>query len=192
MFQLTQPIEWSLGFQDATILGWTTTVGYFLAMVLCGRAAQLARRSGSRHSLAWSLMAVLLFFFGVNKQFDLQTLLLRSGGWIAARLGRYQQRHAVQVVLVAAFAAALVAISVLILAKGRAFLPRDPVAWVGTALLVAFVFIRTAVLLNVNRVFGMSLVHNRGTHWMELAAVLCLAWAALRAARRLGREQPQR
>jgi hypothetical protein len=65
--------DWSLGFNDPTVIGWLVTGGYFAVSILCVFAA-------GRHSfervifLSWLLLGLVLVLLCLNKQLDLQTL----------------------------------------------------------------------------------------------------------------------
>jgi hypothetical protein len=175
-----------LHFDDATVWGWATTVGYLLAAWLCARAAASARRSRSALAPTWRILAVILLVLGLNKQLDLQTVVFRAGSRIILALGWYEQKNAIQTVAVAAFGLGLFACGVLLVAKGRRFLPRDPWFWLGIALLGAFLLLRAAVLANLKHVFGFSVERYQTTKLIELSAVWLLAFAAFRGGRRIG------
>jgi len=67
--------EWLQLFGDPTIAGWACFLGYFAGAFLCLRVLRgsSAREPGHR---AWIFVTAALFLLGVNKQLDLQTLLI--------------------------------------------------------------------------------------------------------------------
>ena len=75
---------WTLGFNDPSLPGWITTAGYFLAAAIGLHLARKARREGSLHRQFWFVLSAALVVLGLNKQLDLQTLVLKAGSRIAS------------------------------------------------------------------------------------------------------------
>jgi uncharacterized MnhB-related membrane protein len=105
--------SWRFGADDPTVLGWVTTVTYFLAAFLCLRAAFIAPKNFGAFGLAtqpWWLFACILIALGVNKELDLQTLLIDVMRSLAKTEGWYSERRIVErafvmlVILVSALA----------------------------------------------------------------------------------------
>jgi hypothetical protein len=70
--------DWHVGAGDPTFLGWAVTGGYLLTALLCIRA-DLANRTVSAKltpSEQWWPLAGFAAALGVNKELDLQTLLI--------------------------------------------------------------------------------------------------------------------
>ena len=137
---------------DPTPWGWAMVALYVAAVVLCLSAA---RGAEPRAAVLWKLVAFGLGLLGVNKQLDLQLLLLLAGKEIAKRQGWYESRTTVE----AAFVAALVLLS-LLCAAALVYAARR-VGWqfwlagCGLLLLDLFVLLRAAYFQRfVSRSFG--------------------------------------
>jgi len=92
---------------DPTIAGWTICLGAISAGGLCASAAWTMRTA--RHRAAfWLISAGLLLLIGINKQLDLQTMMINIGRSIAVRQGWWDQRAwAQRTALAAAIVAAM-------------------------------------------------------------------------------------
>ncbi len=90
---------------DMTFIGWTITLAYFIVTFLCfwsGLAEKKSILDANRswgHFL-WFGLAILLFVLGLNKQLDLQTLMISLGREIAKENGWYDIRRDVQLVFI--------------------------------------------------------------------------------------------
>src|SRR5687768_5262697 len=93
LFAYTEANQWHPGIGDPTFMGWVTVAMYFLAALLCARAAfALPPRSlKSQERVFWFFLCVVLLFLGVNKQLDLQTWLTLTGKRVAIAQGWYEQ-----------------------------------------------------------------------------------------------------
>ena len=90
---------------DPTLIGWTITLAYFIVTFLCCWAGLAEKKSilGAHRSwghILWFGMAILLFVLGLNKQLDLQTLMISLGREIAKANGWYDIRRDVQLVFI--------------------------------------------------------------------------------------------
>ena len=83
-------------------MGWIITVAYFVAAFLCWRAG-LAEKKQSlisefpKNYWLWFGLAAVLLVLGINKQLDLQTLLISLGRGIAIECGWYDSRRQIQI-----------------------------------------------------------------------------------------------
>jgi len=93
---------WKPGFGDPTILGWVTTVAYFIATGLCGAYALRISKHVSRpselggHRAFWWSLTVFMLLMSVNKQLDLQILVLQIARQISQEQGWSAERAAVR------------------------------------------------------------------------------------------------
>src|SRR5262245_63104416 len=101
--------RWRPGIGDPTPLGWLTVAAYAVAAALCARAALREGRSGPR-GFWWGLAAALALL-GVNKQLDLQTLLMQVSRDLARAQGWYDRRQAYQRLFIGGVAVAALAAS---------------------------------------------------------------------------------
>jgi multisubunit Na+/H+ antiporter MnhG subunit len=167
--------HWSFSTGDPTFMGWIVTFAYLAAGALCLRAAGAA---ASKELSFWRGAALCLLLLGLNKQLDLQTLLIdvarqwaRAGGW-------YQHRRIYQAIFIAAIALAGVA-GIWKLAK--TFRSSDrPVkaAILGLSLTLLFVLIRAASFHHVDQMLRLELLGAR-MHWLlEPAGIFIVAMSA--------------
>jgi len=86
---------------DPTVIGWTITVGYFIAAFLCFKAGRAPRPSGvggrsPKSRSAWLVLGIAMLALGINKQLDLQTPFIHFGRSVALASGWYGDRRQVQ------------------------------------------------------------------------------------------------
>lgn len=165
---------WSPRIGDPSILGWLTVGGYFLASLLCARAAR--HDAGAVH--LWRMLAFALAVLGLNKQLDLQTLLTQVGRELARASGWYDQRRQIQSLFVVAVGLASVALSIVAFAVLRRRSRNIRIASAGFVLLAAFVCVRAASFHHVDR-FLKSAVFGARFNWiLELGGIAVIAYAA--------------
>ena len=181
------PVDWYPHTGDPTVIGWTITVVYFVVMFLCYKAGMAAKRkdSGARRisdSALWFALAGMLLALGINKQLDLQTLLITLGRQMARLNGWYDLRREVQfgfVVVLAIFGVlSMIALSWWTAGQWRRYWP----VLIGVTLLIIFVLIRSASFNSVDYFLGKWRVIGPFSmkYVVELAGVLVVGLAALR------------
>jgi hypothetical protein len=86
---------WRFGVGDPTIAGWLITGGYVLAALRCLSAARADLLSAALRPDArpWLCIAAFAAVLGINKQLDLQTLLIEWGRTAALEGGWYERRR---------------------------------------------------------------------------------------------------
>jgi hypothetical protein len=177
---------------DPTFLGWLTVVCYGLAAGLCLNAARAAGRrqsiaTGSREALFWRAMTILLTALGVNKQLDLQILVIIVGKWLAQAQGWYEHRRIVQVACTVCVAAAASA-SVIVVAWLTRRVWRDfGLALIGLALLAGFVILRVAYFERMDDLVGIPLRASRAKWVLEIGGIVCIGLSAWRHGRSIPR-----
>ncbi len=128
-------ITWTPGIGDPTWIGWTITIVYFVAALLCLRR---------RHERVWLGLGLAMLFLGFNKQLDLQELLKDVAKQAAFREGWYAERHYVQT----AFGVAFLGLSATSLVQIIRFAIRRPrpvqLSLFGAAVVLSFVALRVA------------------------------------------------
>src|SRR5437899_2447181 len=96
---------------DPTVLGWTTFALYLIAAILSFRAATVSRsREQAAVGQVWSWIALALLVLGLNKQLDLQTLVIQFAAGLARREHVYEYRRTIH----ALFFLGLMTLSVII------------------------------------------------------------------------------
>lgn len=150
--------RWHFGIGDPNAVAWIIVAAYGLAAALSFRAYLIAHAAQQRLALTdarearnqrslkrlWLMIAVGMVVLGINKQLDLQSLLLQvardraiDDGWYANRRP-YQLGFIVAVVILAFTGTILLACAL------RHVLRRVFLAVVGLAVLICFVIIRAS------------------------------------------------
>lgn len=185
--ELIAQINWRPRIGDASLMGWLTVGAYGVATVLSFLAAiRQPVSSGSRDALRqrrlWVGLGVVMAFLGLNKQFDLQSLLTDIGRVLANRDGWYSQRRTIQFWFVVAVGAASVAAFLFIAKKSRsAFRGRIPLL-LGVSLLLLFVVMRAASFHHVSVFLDWRILGFKLNWLMELGGIALVAGSAARAA----------
>jgi hypothetical protein len=160
-------------------LGWATTVGYFLAGLLCLRAALVRQYAGAGEHPIWGASAGLLIFLGVNKQLDFQTLLIVIGRAAARTEGWYDERRLVQKVFVGILVLVLTGMVCRAVSRHGFFLRNHWLASTGLGLVLIYALLRAAEIDHLE--FGHSSRSGDQTWlWMVevTGVILCILGAA--------------
>lgn len=173
---------------DPTALGWLTVIAYACAAGLCLAARHAARIDNDTtgfnwRSLFWSSLALMLVALGLNKQLDLQTLLIAWTRDISKRQGWYEHRRPAQIIAVV-----LVTIGWVVLMGCLTWLAHRAwrqyaLALFGVGLLAGFVVLRMAYFEKMDDFVGVSLRASRGRWVLELGGIVCIGLAAWRCSR---------
>jgi hypothetical protein len=167
--------DWTFSVGDPTFMGWVVTSAYFVAAVLCLRAARSASEKEARF---WESVCLCLVLLGLNKQLDLQTLITdvarqwaRAGGW-------YQDRRTYQAIFILVIALlGIVGIGKLVAefrSSGRAVKG----AILGLSLTLLFVLIRASSFHHIDQILRLELLGARA-HWLlEMAGIAVVAVSA--------------
>jgi len=195
-FQIPCAIQWRPGIGDPTVMGWLTTVCYFACAYLCARAARdtHAQPAVSRRDSAtfWVILTVLLVGLGVNKQFDLQSLLTEVGREIARSQGWYERRRHVQELFVVGIALAGIGLLVFFGVLIRKSLARQGLALLGMVFLACFVVIRASSFHHVDYMLHLQLAGVKLSLIVELGGIGLVMVTAARNARRERQERQER
>lgn len=144
-----------------TALGWTMLALYLVAASLAFRAAVV---SGPQYSAAmgrvWICLGVLLGVLGLNKQVDLQTLLIELGRNIARSEHLFAYRRELYLVFFLGFMLGIIALLTAVMLRFSAdvgkFARQFPLAISGCSLICIYIVIRAAFIDNVNRMLGLD------------------------------------
>ncbi len=121
--------RWKPGIGDPTVMGWVTVAAYFVTAVGCYGAAWReplpngTRRTPSRPSVFWLILASLMVALGINKQLDLQSLVTQIGRDLISAWDLYGKRRALQVAFILAVAMACAGSLAALLWVARALAP---------------------------------------------------------------------
>jgi hypothetical protein len=193
---MTAGITWRPEIGDPTLVGWLTVIAYVMAAWVCVRAGLRARQhtvvaSPSECDPAWMWCgcATVLFCLGINKQLDVQTLLVEVGRQVAQATGWFEQRRLVQLVS-ALVLAALTGIMLLgVTWKQRRFFKRNPLLLPGIMLVAGYVLLRIATIDHVDKLAGLELEDQPWPAALELSGLLCMTIAGLQASDRRPKTQ---
>jgi hypothetical protein len=162
--------RWRPGIGDPTFLGWLTVAAYAAAALYAMRCFSAARRAESRFRAhdpeiardqramkhLWLLISLTMVLLGLNKQLDLQTLLIQNVRDRAYAHGWYDDRRRYQVDFILVMTAAAVLFGIAMSLRLRRVLPRVIVAIAGMGMLVLFVLVRASSFHYVDRALSMG------------------------------------
>jgi hypothetical protein len=168
-----------------TVLGWIMLGLYLVAAFLAVCAALVA---GSKNSAAmrrvWICLGVILAILGLNKQFDLQTMLIELGRRIAYGENLLPYRRELYVLFFLGFMLAVIALFAAVLVRFSTDLgkyARDfPLAAGGCGLIGVYIVIRAATIDHVDRMLGFDLERVPFLWLLEASGLLLIMVQALR------------
>ena len=144
--------SWQFSVGDSNFLGWALFAAYAFAAILAGIVLYTSAFSPThrkREQLLWGVIAGLMAAVALNKQLDLQTLILTAGRCLATEQGWYADRRMVQrdFILALTGLAGLGGVSIIWLLRG--IVRHNLTALLGLAALAAFVVIRGGHLFHM-------------------------------------------
>lgn len=182
--------RWVPSIGDPTFLGWFTVAAYFASAALCMVYARrldpstCQKRLRRNRALWWGLAAALVLL-GLNKQLDLQSLVVAVGRGVARSQGWYGQRRTVQLWFMVIIAAGGVALFSLMVFAMRRDWPRNGLALFGIAFLLGFILIRAASFHHVDA-WLMGYVGAVRVNWIvEILGIACIGTSAIINLRRV-------
>jgi hypothetical protein len=156
-----------------TALGWITFALYMIAALLSFRAAAVSRfKNSDAMDRIWIWLGAILAVLGLNKQLDLQTLLIELGRQIA-RTGRL---YDFVLVIIALFVAVMFRLPGQIGRFGRQL----PLAAGGCALVCAYIVIRAASIVHIDQMQGFDLERIPFLWLLEAGGLMLIIVQALR------------
>ena len=176
-------MNWKPGIGDPTFIGWFAVFAYFFTAALCAYvASRLDRRSGALQRRAWWILALVLTTLGINKQLDLQGLLMELGRWFAYQHGVYEKRRVLQMIFLFLLAIASLTALFLWFWMNRRNWREQGYMLVGSVFLVTFVLVRAASFHHFQDFLAFPLGGVKLHRVIELFAI---AWLAASAIKRL-------
>ena len=175
------PLTWHLQLDNPDFLGWLVVAGYLLAATACGWVALKTDNSVSAGSKIWWLLAVVLLFLGINKQLNLQTLMIVMGRRAAFAGGWYGHRRFVQAVFSAAFALIGLCLLRFFASYAKRFIGKNRLAFAGVIVLLFFVVLRASTINHANELFGANLKDESWAWMLELCGSILIALSAAAA-----------
>ncbi|MGH7979411.1 MAG: hypothetical protein ACREE6_08545 [Limisphaerales bacterium] len=168
-----------------TALGWTMLALYVISALLAFRAASKCRSAGSvAMGRVWICLGVALGILGLNKQLDLQTLLIKMGRNLAIREHLFPHRMQLYAGFFLAFMLAMIGVIVATTfrfsAQMKMFARQYPFAACGCALICAYIVLRAAFIDNVNLMLNLAIKEIPFVWLLEAGGILLIAAQALR------------
>ncbi len=184
------PIDWHPHIGDPTVIGWTITVAYFVVTFLCYRAGLAVKRSFSdpgnrRDRIVWFGLAGVLLALGINKQLDLQTLVIHTGRKVALLNGWHDFGREIQLYFVLGLAfSGVILVGVLFWLSHGGWKQYWPVL-LGSVMLMTFVLIRAASFDHVDYLLSQwrTVGSIRMKYVLELLGILIVGVGAARVLR---------
>jgi hypothetical protein len=169
-----------------------TVAAYVIAASIAAWSFATARRAELRFSVSepgeardqrsmkhlWLLITVTMVLLGLNKQLDLQTLLIQTVRERAYEHGWYNDRRRYQVDFILIISAAAVLFGIGLSLRLRRVLRRVIVAVAGLGMLVVFVLIRASSFHYVDRALSLG-GRFRVNAMIELSGIGLIIGAAL-------------
>jgi hypothetical protein len=178
---------WHPQLDNPNVLGWSVVTFYGLAALACARAALLAQarraRGAADHAEMWWALAAGLCFLGVNKQLNLQTLLLVLGRHLAAADGWYGQRRAVQLAFSLLFGLGVCGLLFWLQSRHPEFVRSNPLVFRGALILGLFVALRSATINHASEWLGLRLEVKPWTWVLEIGGSVLIGVGAMLARR---------
>ncbi len=179
-------MNWKPGIGDPSLIGWLAVMGYFITAGLCAWVAvRLGRGTGGPQRRSWAILALVLVVLGINREMDLQGLLLAWGRSFAYEQGIFENRRALQMIFLGLLA--VVALTALFLSywMNRHHWREQGWMLVGSVFLVTFVLLRASSFHHFQDFLAFPLGGVRLHRIIELFAIAWLAGSALKRLREL-------
>jgi hypothetical protein len=129
----------------------------------------------------WWLLAIGLVFLGVNKQLNLQTLMIILGRRAAFAGGWYKYRRLVQALFAAAFALLGFGFLAFFAARAKRFILKNRLGFAGVLVLSFFVILRAATISHIDEFLGVDLKDDAWAWTLEICGSLLIALSAFAA-----------
>lgn len=171
----------ALGFGDRDLYGYVMTVVHLVAAtlaVLVTIKGPFRSRAPRTERWLWGIGATVLVALAINKQLDLQSMLVEAARCVARGEGWYENRREYQteVILGLVIAAAIVVPTMIFLVRKAVV---GNLAFVlSMSALVAFVLIRAISFHHLDVVFGTDVLSFRLHRVIEVAALLTVILVA--------------
>ncbi len=177
-------MNWKPGIGDPTFIGWFAVFAYFSTAALCAYvASRLDGRVSASQRKAWWILALVLVVLGINKQLDLQGLLMELGRSFAYRHGIYEKRRVIQMIFLFLLAVVSLAAVFFWFWMNRHNWREQGYMLAGSVFLVTFVLVRAASFHHFQDFLAFPLGGVRLHRIIELFAI---AWLGASAMKRLG------
>lgn len=181
MSELLLEARWSLAKGDPTFIGSVTVVAYFVAASCCWFAAErllLTKPQQTMQRGYWLILAILLTILGVNKIFDLLSIVttfLRNVTWIR---GWYDVHHTIQVIGLALLVI-MIGLTVVLFHKHHRPQSAERISFLGIVWLASFVVVRAISIHEVDAFINFEFFGIRMNWILELSGLLVMTICAM-------------
>lgn len=183
--------DWQISIADPNVAGWAICATYALAACLATivwRTSPFAAAHQRRERILWTLITCLMAALALNKELDLQTLILTAGRCLSQAQGWYADRRLVQRDFILALIALACAAGAGIIWLLRGIMHHNLIALSGLVALAGFVLFRGGSMFHIfepEQAFEGTLLHNITSALEVLSPVLIIlaAWRLLRQPR---------
>lgn len=179
-----QDIGWHATIGDPSVMGWVTVVAYFCSAAFTFKvflssshifsAGLVAKQKGF-----WLTLAVILFFLGINKQLDLQSLLTAIGKYYAHRDGWYENRRELQIFIVISTIIFMLTLFLLFVVNMGELFKTNRLAIVGLAFLLLFIMLRATSFHHMDMLIDFTILGVRLNWVLELSGIGMILISAL-------------
>jgi hypothetical protein len=173
-------LKWQLRFDNPNFIGWSVVAAYIGAAVCCGRAAMDCRAAPTRAvAPLWWLLAAGLIFLGINKQLNLQTLMIVIGRNLSRAGHWYVARRRLQLIFSVVFAALCLGTLAWFSWRWRPFFRQHRLVLAGLIVLALFVVVRASTINHADAFLGINLKDKDWTWVLEIGGSALIGMGAL-------------
>jgi ABC-type Fe3+-siderophore transport system permease subunit len=177
-------LKWQIRLDNPTFIGWTVVAVYLGAAACCAWAALKSRGDETRpFAPVWWLLAAGLIFLGINKQLNLQTLMIVIGRNVSFAENWYAARRRIQLIFSAIFAALCLGALAWFSWRHRQFFRENQLVLAGVIVLALFVVLRAATINHTDRFLRLNLKAARWAWVLEIGGSGLIGMGGLRARR---------
>jgi len=172
-------IDWQPQIGDPTVIGWLITVQYCLAgilavKVLTNSAKIFSIETRKKQQKFWLALVVLMIFLGINKQLDLQNLLIAIGRYYAHRDGWFEYRRIIQYSCVIGLLVIIGLVLAWLIKNLQAIIKANRLAIMGCCCLLMFIAVRVASFYHVIDTMKMTFMGSNVAWLLEVLGALLI------------------
>lgn len=177
--------DWLSRSGDTSFWSVIITVLYVIVIPASIMVTLRIKKETDRFAL-WSAVSLFLLVMGINKQLDLQTLIILLGKGITGGLGLHDVgRELARMLALSIFSLALIGCGA-VLVKARRCLKEEKAALTGTGILLLFMIIRVGAITHVRRLMILQYIVYR-VHALELLGLIIFLLAVKGNLKKIGR-----
>lgn len=172
--------RWRPTIGDPTFMGWFTVGSYYACAVIALLAALINKNIERRSFFFWSMVCVIMLLLGINKQFNVQSLITEMGRQIARAYGWLDQRGTVQFWLIIVLGSSSAAMLLWFTIAMNELLRRFTLAFTGLLFLISFIIIRAVSLHSFDMVIQSSFLSIKMNWLFELTGIYMVGVAGFK------------